>query len=181
VTPDRWQDYGPLETTTAPRSYVFDNEAPPTRSVQHRARTYPDDDVLPQPVAVDAVVFNDVGTRTLTVRLSDQASGYTRLLWQQAWQRQRRSQEAGWPLDGAPWIFADVPGAPGVVHGLPAEGGVMSFHFPPGTAGYSELISKPGLVAIVTLDRGTHQFLSCRFRNRRPANPYARPPGKQGK
>jgi hypothetical protein len=62
-------------------------------------------------------------------------------------------------------VFADVPGARRVVHGLPAEGGVMSFHFPPGTAGYSELISKPGLVAIVTVDRGTQRFLTCRFLN----------------
>jgi hypothetical protein len=123
-------------------------------------------EALPRPVAVDGVVFNDVLTRTLSVRLGDRADGYTRLLWQQAWQQQRRSREAGWPVDGAPWVYADVPGAPRVVHGLPAEGGVMSFHFPPGTAGYSELISKPGLVAIVTVDRGTHQFLTCRFLNR---------------
>ena len=127
-------------------------------------------EALPQPVAVDGVVFHDVGTRTLSVRLSDQANGYTRLLWTQAWQQQRRAQEAGWPPNGAPWVWADVPGASQVVHGLPAEGGVMRFHFPPGTAGYSELISKPGLVAIVTVDRATHQFLTCRFLNR-PAVP----------
>jgi hypothetical protein len=123
-------------------------------------------EALPRPVAVDGVVFHDVLSRTLSVRLSDRASGYERLLWTQAWQRQRRSREAGWPVDGAPWLFADVPGAPRVAHGLPAEGGVMSFHFPVGVAGYSGLISKPGLVAIVTIDRATHQFLSCRFLNR---------------
>ena len=123
-------------------------------------------EALPQPQAIDAVVFSDVLSRTLTVRLPDHASGYERLLWTQAWQQQRRSQEAGWPPNGAPWLYADVPGAPRVVHGQPAEGGVMSFYFPPGTAGYSELISKPGLVAIVTVDRGTHQFLTCRFLNR---------------
>lgn len=123
-------------------------------------------EVLPRPVAVNSVVFNDVATRTLSVRLSDQASGYTRLLWQQAWQQQRRSHEAGWPLDGTPWLYADAPGAPRVVHGLPAEGGVMAFHFPVGTAGYGKLVSKPGLVTIVTIDRATHQFLSCRFLNR---------------
>jgi hypothetical protein len=118
-------------------------------------------EVLPRPVAVDGVVFHDVLTRTLHVRLSDKASGYERLLWQQAWQQQRRSREAGWPIDGAPWLIAE----PGAVHGLPGDAGVMSFHFPVGTPGYSELISKPGLVAIVTVDRGTHQFLTCRFLN----------------
>jgi hypothetical protein len=122
-------------------------------------------EVLPQPVAVDAVVFSDVATRTLTVRLPDAASGYTKLLWTQAWQAQRRAEQAGWPLDGAPWLYADVPGTPRVVHGLPAEGGVMTFHFPPGTAGYSQLISKPGLVAVATIDRSTFQFLTCRFFN----------------
>jgi hypothetical protein len=123
-------------------------------------------EVLPRPKAATGVVFHDVLTRTLTVRLSDQADGYTRLLWRQAWQQQRRSQEAGWPPNGAPWIYADVPGAPQVVHGQPADGGALSFHFPPGTPGYTELISKPGLVAIVTVDRGTHRFLTCRFLNR---------------
>jgi hypothetical protein len=125
---------------------------------------------LPQPVAVDGVVFNDVLTRTLSVRLSDQADGFTRLLWQQAWQQQRRSQEAGWPVNGARWIYADVPGAPRVVHGQPADGGTLQFTFPPGTPGYSELISKPGVVALVTVDRSTRRFLTCRFL-RRPAVP----------
>ena len=123
-------------------------------------------EVLPQPKACTGVVFNDIATRTLTVRLSDEADGFTRLLWQQGWQQQRRAQEAGWPSSGAPWVWASAPGHPRVVHGLPGEGGVLSFHFPPGTAGYSELIGKPGLVAIVTVDRGTHHILGVKFLNR---------------
>ena len=123
-------------------------------------------EALPQPVAVDGVVFNDVLSRTLTVRLSDQADGFTRLLWQRAWRQQRRAQEAGWPVNGARWVYADVPGARQVVHGQPGEGGTLQFTFPPGTAGYSKLISKPGVVAVVTVDRGTHRFLTCRFLNR---------------
>lgn len=121
---------------------------------------------MPQPVAVDGVVFNDVATRTLTVRLPDKASGYERLLWQQAWQQQRQAREKGYPTNGARWVWADVPGGTQVAHGLPADGGLMSFHFPPGTAGYTELIGKPGLVAIVTIDRATHHMLTCRFLNR---------------
>jgi hypothetical protein len=50
---------------------------------------------VPQPLTVDGVVFNDPATRTLHVRLSDQASGYTRLLWQQGWQALRRAEESG--------------------------------------------------------------------------------------
>jgi hypothetical protein len=127
-------------------------------------------EALPQPQAIDAVVFVDVLTRTLTVRLGDKAGGYERLLWTQAWQALRRSQEAGWPPDGAPWIYADVPGAPRVVHGQAVDGGALSFTFPVGTAGFGQLVSKPGVVAIVTVDRGTHRFLTCRFLNR-PAVP----------
>jgi hypothetical protein len=123
-------------------------------------------EVLPQPVAVDAVVFTDPVARTLTVRLPDSASGYDRLSWAQAWQAQRRAQEAGWPRSGAPWVWADVPGHRQVAHGLPGDGGVLSFHFPPGTAGYSELIGRPGLVAIAVLDRASHHFLNVKFLNR---------------
>jgi hypothetical protein len=123
-------------------------------------------EVLPRPVAVDGVVFHDPATRTLSVRPSDLANGYTKLLWREAWTKQRHSQEAGWPLDGTPWLYADVPGAPRVVHGLPGDAGVVSFHFPPGTAGYAELISRPGVIAILTIDAGSRQFLSCRFLNR---------------
>jgi hypothetical protein len=124
---------------------------------------------VPRPVAVDAVVFNDVATRTLSVRLSDQADGFTRLLWQQGWQQQRRAQEAGWPANGARWVWADAPGHRQVAHGLPTEGGVMSFTFPPGATAYSELVGKPGLTAIAVLDRGTHRFLNVKFLNRPPA------------
>ena len=120
-------------------------------------------EAMPRPLAISAVVFHDFAARILSVRPGDQASGYEKLLWREAWQQQRRSREAGWPPNGAPWVYADVPGAPQVVHGLPAEGGLMAFHFPVGTAGYSELISRPGVIALVTIDRGTHQFLSCRF------------------
>jgi hypothetical protein len=121
---------------------------------------------VPQPLAVDGVVFNDVATRTLHVRLSDQASGYTRLLWQQGWQQQRRAEEAGWPSSGAPWVWASAPGHHRIVHGLPGEGGTLKFHFPTSVSAYSELISKPGLAAIVTVDCGTHHILGVKFLNR---------------
>ena len=123
-------------------------------------------EALPQPVALEAVVVPDFASRTLSVRLSDQADGRTRRLWEQAWRKQRRSQEAGWPVDGSAWLYADLPGAPRVVHGQPVEGGAMAFHFPPGTAGYSELIAKPGVSAIVTIDHGSHEFLTCRLLRR---------------
>jgi hypothetical protein len=123
-------------------------------------------DALPQPQAISGVVWIDAVERTLTVRLPDQAGGYERMLWTQAWQQLRRAQEAGWPDGRAPWVFADLPGARQVVHGQPGEGGTLRFTFPPKTPGFAELISKPGVIAIVTVDRGSQRFLSCKFLNR---------------
>jgi hypothetical protein len=122
-------------------------------------------EALPQPQAISAVVFVDAVSRTLTARLPDKAGGYERLLWTQAWQQLRRAQEAGWPASGAPWIFADVPGGDRSVHGVPTEGGTLSFSFPVGTPGFGALVSKPGVSAIVVVDRGTERFVSCRFLN----------------
>jgi hypothetical protein len=122
-------------------------------------------EALPEPQAIDAVVFVDAVERTLTVRLRDTAGGYERLLWISGWQQLRRAEQAGWPPDGAPWVYADLPGAPRVVHGQPGEAGTLMFHFPVGTPGFAELISKPGVIAIVTVDRSTQRFLTCRFLN----------------
>ena len=121
---------------------------------------------VPQPLAVDAVVFSDVGTRTLHVRLSDQANGYARLLWQQGWEALRQAEESGWRNNGVPDVWASAPGAPRIVHGLPGEGGTLKFTFHTSQPAYSALVSKPGLVAICTLDRGTHHILGVKFLNR---------------
>jgi hypothetical protein len=123
-------------------------------------------EALPQPQAVSGVVFVDAVSRVLTVRLPDLAGGYERLLWTQAWQQLRRAQEAGWPPGGPQPVLADLPGARQVAHGQPGEGGTLQFTFPPKTPGFAELISKPGVVAILTVDRGSHRFLSCRFLSR---------------
>jgi hypothetical protein len=120
-------------------------------------------EALPQPQAIDGVVFVDAVERTLFVRLPDTAGGYERLLWTQAWQALRRAQEAGWPADAAPWLWADLPGARQVVHGQPGEAGTLKFTFPVGTPGFAGLVSRPGVVAIATVDRSTQRFLTCRF------------------
>jgi hypothetical protein len=119
---------------------------------------------LPRPKAATGVVFVDPATRTLSVRLSENESGYSKLLFREGWSRLRRDREAGWPL-GSEWVWADVPGARRVVHGQPADGGTLSFHFPPGTPGYTELVGKPGLWAVVTMDTATRRILAVRFLN----------------
>jgi hypothetical protein len=112
------------------------------------------------------VVFADVAARTLTVRLSEQESGYTKLLWRTGWQALRQAEEAGWPASGAPRVWADAPGARRVVYGLPGEGGTLVFRFPAGTPGFAELVGRPGLTSLVTVDRSTYRILSVKFLSR---------------
>jgi hypothetical protein len=122
-------------------------------------------EVVPQPLAAVGVVFADTAARTLVVRLSELETGYARLCWQQGWQALRRAEEAGWPVAGGPPpVFAAVPGGRRV-YGVPVEGGALSFRFPPGVAGFAELIGRPNLTSIVTVDRATHHILTVRFLN----------------
>jgi hypothetical protein len=164
--------YGPLETTTRPAgAHVFDDEAPAARRpvrqpVQHRARATATE-ALPQPRAVTAAVFADVVSRTLTARVSESENSYSRLLWADGWRALRQAYEAGWPDDAAPWVFCDGPGvAARTIHGVPTEGGGLSFTFPVGTAGFGELIGKPGLYAVATADVSTRYLSTVRFLNR---------------
>jgi hypothetical protein len=60
------------------------------------------------------------------------------------------------------WCFGNRP----IVHGLPGDGLALTFHFPAGMEAYAKLISRPGLAAIVTLDRELCRFQSVQFVNR---------------
>jgi hypothetical protein len=119
---------------------------------------------VPQPLAADGMVFIDPATRTLTVRPSDTASGYTRLLWKQGWQALRQAQESGY-RSGVPDVWASAPGARQIAHGVPGEGGTLKFTFHTSQPAYSELVNKPGLSAIITVDRGTSRILGVKFRH----------------
>jgi hypothetical protein len=119
---------------------------------------------LPSPFAVDGVVTNDLPSRSLGVRLSETASGYERLWWKQAWQQLRAAVENGWRNN--PYVWASTPTAYRAVHVQPADFSMLQVTFPVGIAGYSELISRPGLYAIATVDRNTGRFTSLRFLHR---------------
>ena len=57
---------------------------------------------------------------------------------------------------------------PDLVHAAPGEKLTLRFHFPAGSpAGkvYTEMVGKPGLSTIVTVDRETHYFLGVKFRH----------------
>jgi hypothetical protein len=176
VTPARWQDYGPLETTVAPRSYVFDGGA---TAAQHRAAVTTATEateVLPRPHAAAGVVTNDSASRTLSVRLSNQETGYARLLWRDGLQLLRQAEEAleSAPasrfMELAPAVWATVPGGRRSVHGKPGhEDGTLEFYFAPGVAAYAELVGKPNLAALVTMDKGTRHILGVKFYHRTAA------------
>ena len=64
---------------------------------------------LRQPFALDGVVINDLSQRSLSVRQPDNASGYQRLWWKQAWQQLKQAWGAGWLNHDR--VDASVPGA----------------------------------------------------------------------
>ena len=117
-----------------------------------------------RPHAVGGVVYNDVVSRTLFVRLPDAASGHDRSLWRQAHQRLVAAEQAGWPVS-EPWLWAHAPGKREVAHGLPGDAGTIKCHFPPGEAVYSKLVGKPRLSAIVVIDSSACRSLHVAFRH----------------
>jgi hypothetical protein len=122
---------------------------------------------LPQPHEAIGVVSNDLANRTLTVKLSDGANGYTKLLWRQAFQALRGSEEGGWQ-NGHPTVWASAPGSFHVAYataGNPDWGGQLKFTFPSGDA-YTKLISKPGLTATVWIDRSTNRYINVNLKHR---------------
>jgi hypothetical protein len=119
---------------------------------------------VPAPAALDGVVVSDITTRSLGVRLPETASGYQRLWWKQAHQQLKAAVEDGWSRH--PYVWASTPSAYRAVHVQPADFAMLQVTFPVGTAGYSELISRPGLYAIATVDRNSNRFLAVKFLHR---------------
>jgi hypothetical protein len=120
---------------------------------------------VPQPVAIDGAVTNDVATRTLVVRRPETASGYQKLLWREAHQALTRAAESGWRT-AHPYVWGGALGNRQIVHGQPGDYLTLTFHFPPGEPAYAKLVVKPGLTAIVTMDRGLRRFMGVQFRHR---------------
>lgn len=117
---------------------------------------------LPQPHEAIGVVSNEVASRTLTVRLSDVANGYTKLLWRESFQALRRSEESGL-RSSHPTAWASTPQADQVAYTTAGDaifGGLLQFKFRPGEQAYVDLISKPGLTASVWIDRSRNRFIT---------------------
>jgi hypothetical protein len=120
---------------------------------------------LPSPLAVVAAVSNDFPSRTLIVRLPETEAGYSRLLWREAFAAYSRAEESGW--SGGRPLYASALGAGDrLAYAVPGDLSALKFHFPVGNSAYAGLIGKPGLYAIVTIDRGTSRFRTVRFLHR---------------
>lgn len=94
---------------------------------------------LPSPHEAIGVVSNDLPNRTLTVRLSDAANGYTRLLWKEAFQALRRSEELGRYGDAT--VYASTDSAYQVASARAGDadfGGLLQFAFRPGEQAYAQ-------------------------------------------
>ena len=123
---------------------------------------------LPQPLAVTAPVTVDFANMTLIVRRPDAAGGSEKLLWREAHAALVQAEERGWP-NNTRFVYGSAPGHYQFAHAAPGPNLVLLFAFAVGTAAakvYAELVSKPGLAAIVTADRGTRYFLGVKFLNR---------------
>ena len=119
---------------------------------------------VPQPMAVVAAVSNDVLSRTLSVRLPENAGGYEKLLWREAFAAYKAAEERGWSGRVSP-LWATALGADRLTYALPGDLQTLKFTFERGKTVYSQLISKP-VSAIVTVGRGTSRFRTVRLLHR---------------
>jgi hypothetical protein len=124
---------------------------------------------LPQPLTMTGIVSVDNLQRNLVVRRPESLSGHEKLWWRTAHEQLVRAQEAGWPRNGAPYLFAHGAGQSDIAHGVPGDRLTLLFHFPAGKDAYVKLVSQPGLSAFVTVDRSSGWFTGVRFRHNRRA------------
>jgi hypothetical protein len=104
----------------------------------------------------------------LVLRLSDTASGYQRLCWREAWRALKSAEEHGW-RNNVQTLWADTADSRHVAFATLGDdlwGGMLRFAFPSGVEAFQQLIGKPRLTATLWLDRSSHRFLSCNFKNR---------------
>ncbi|HEY6688335.1 MAG TPA: hypothetical protein VI094_19245 [Propionibacteriaceae bacterium] len=119
---------------------------------------------VPAPVVVDGTADIDIPSRTLAVRVSERESGYNRLWWREAHTALKAAEESGWRSHRA--VYASAPGASDVAHATPGDYGMLLVRFQSGMQAFAELVGKPGLSALVSIDRSSGRFMGVRFLNR---------------
>jgi hypothetical protein len=120
---------------------------------------------IPQPLAMNGIARTDPASRTLTVSRPDQLSGYQKLAWRVAHQALQLAEMNGWPQSGAPFLWAHTADQRDIVHGRPGDNLTLEFHFPAGVSAYTQLVSRPGLSAIVVVDESSGYFTGVKFWN----------------
>jgi hypothetical protein len=123
---------------------------------------------LPQPLVMDGIVRNDVGTRTLVVSRPENLSGYQKVAWRTAHEALVKAEQNGWYTATGrpslvPYLFAHGAGQTDIAHGLPGDKLTLLFHFPAGVEVYTKLVSQPGLRALVTVDKSSGWFTRVKF------------------
>jgi hypothetical protein len=121
---------------------------------------------LPSPMVMDGIVSIDNLQRNLVVRRPENLSGYEKLTWRMAHEQLVRGEQSGWDSD-VPTLWAHGGGQTDIAFGVPGDNLTLLFHFPAGKDAYTKLVSQPGLSALVTADRSTGWFMSCKFRHGR--------------
>ena len=121
---------------------------------------------IPQPLAIDGIVVNDFANRTLFVKLGDTVTGAPRVAWTNGYQALQLAEDAGYPVRGAPALWARFEGDDRVARATPGDLFSLKFECPPAEgSAYSRMISKPGLRARVLYDRSMQWFTSVKFRH----------------
>jgi hypothetical protein len=98
------------------------------------------------------------------VRVSERESGYSRLWWREAHTALRQAEQNGWRSHRAVW--ASTGDAYQVAHATPGDYGMLLCRFPPGEAAFQNLVSKPNLSALVSIDRSSGRFTGVTFLHR---------------
>jgi hypothetical protein len=117
---------------------------------------------LPSPMVMDGIVTIDNWQRNLIVSRPQTLSGYERLSWRTAHGAMVRAEQSGW-RSAVPHVWAHGVGQTDIAYGVPGDNLTLKFHFPAGVEAYRELVSQPGLTALVTMDRSTGWFTRVKF------------------
>jgi hypothetical protein len=87
-----------------------------------------------------------------------------------SWTRGKPDSLAAYMRNDAPAPWASGAGQRQIARGVPGADGSLHFQFRRGDPVYKQLVSTPGLSAIITVDRGTSRILGVTFRGRRLAH-----------
>jgi hypothetical protein len=121
-------------------------------------------ELLPSPLAVTGIVDIDIPSRTLAVRLSELESGYSKLWWRESHAALKAAERNGWR--GHRTVYVSTPTASDVAHAVPGDYQMLLVRFPAGVSAFTELVGKPGLTALVSIDRSAGRFMGVKFLHR---------------